>query len=284
MDAHADTSRLLTPWPRLKPRRALLAALALAIYAWAMAGAEISPSMLAKGIPNLADFVSRMMPPAWKMDQITVGLPVVAPDAFHLNVPEVALAIVETLQMAIVGTSFTIVISLPFAFLAARNTTPHRAVYQATRFLLNGLRAIPELILALVFVAAVGLGPFAGVLALAFGAFGYTAKLYAEAIEAIDPQPVLALSATGATRAQTFVYGVLPQALPNMASFSILLFETSLRTATVLGIVGAGGVGFVLNKYIALFQYQNLMGAVVLIVIVVTCLDRLGDAIRKRLT
>jgi phosphonate transport system permease protein len=128
--------------------------------------------------------------------------------------------------------------------------------------------------LALVFVAAVRLGPFAGVLALAFGAFGYTAKLYAEAIEAIDPQQVLAVSATGATRTQTFVYGVLPQALPTIASFSILLFETSLRTATVLGLVGAGGVGFVLNKYFALFQYRNLMVAVILIVICVTAIDR----------
>ncbi len=198
--------------------------------------------------------------------------------------PEIVFAIIETIQMALVGTSIAVVISLPFGLLAARNTSPHRLVYQSTRLLLNMIRAIPEVIFALIFVAAVGLGPFSGVLALSLGALGYMGKMYAEAIESIDPQQVLAVSATGASRVQTFVYGVVPQALPLIASYSLLVFEGNVRTATILGIVGAGGVGFMLSRYMALFQYHYLMGAIIFLLLAVTGLDRLSDAIRKRLT
>jgi phosphonate transport system permease protein len=185
--------------------------------------------------------------------------------------------------MALLGTTLAVFVALPFAVLAARNTAPHRYVYQATRLALNAKRAIPDIIFALIFVAAVGLGPFSGVLALAVGSFGSLAKLYAEAIEAIDPQQTLAVTATGATRAQTFAYGVVPQALPLMASYTLLYFEHNVRSATILGIVGAGGVGFVLSRYMALFQYQRLMGALILIVVAVTVIDRASDALRKRI-
>jgi phosphonate transport system permease protein len=273
-----DHERLLRPWPRITFRGLLIAAAAVAFYAWGLAGTNIQLSELARGVPAVADFVGRLFPPLWTMEPTPIrGTNLV------VALPEVAFAIVETIQMAVVGTSLAVVISLPFGLLAARNTSPHRVVYQGTRLLLNFLRAVPDLILALMFVAAVGLGPFAGVLALAFGAVGFTGKLYAEAIEAIDPQQVLAVSATGATRAQTFVYGVMPQAFPLVAGYSLLLFETNVRSASVLGIVGAGGVGFLLGKYMALFQYQHLTGALVLIILAVTGLDRLSDAIRRRL-
>jgi phosphonate transport system permease protein len=185
--------------------------------------------------------------------------------------------------MAIVGTLLAIVMSAPLAVLAARNIA-HPIVYSISRFFLNTNRAIPDIIFALIFVAAVGLGPFGGVLALAIGSIGFMGKVYAESIEAIDPQQVLAVRATGASRAQTIVYAVVPQALPMIASYSLLLFEQNVRSATVLGIVGAGGVGFELNKYMALFQYQLLTGALIIIVIGVTLLDRVSDRIRKRIT
>jgi phosphonate transport system permease protein len=149
--------------------------------------------------------------------------------------------------------------------------------------LLNINRAIPEIIFALIFVAAVGLGPFGGVLALAIGSIGFMGKLYAEAIEAIDPQQVLAVKATGAGRIQSFLYGAVPQALPLVASYSLLLFENNVRSATILGLVGAGGVGFVLNKYLALFQYQKLMGALILIIIAVTLIDRISAHLRSKI-
>jgi phosphonate transport system permease protein len=274
-----DRESLLDPWPRLRARHVLAVALAMAVYVWGFAGAQVRLSALADGLPNILDFLRRLMPPTWK----TVETPL-AGTGVTITAPEIAFAIVETIQMAIVGTTIGVLISLPFGLLAARNTSPYRWMYQATRMLLNLLRAVPEIVLGLIFVAAVGLGPFAGVLALSLGALGFMGKQYAEAIEAIDPQQVLAVSATGASRSQTFVYAVVPQALPLVASYSLLLFETNVRQATMLGIVGAGGVGFVLNKYMALFQYQNLMGALILIVLVVTGIDRLSDAIRRRLT
>jgi phosphonate transport system permease protein len=193
-------------------------------------------------------------------------------------------AILETVQMALIGTTLAVVLALPFGLLAARNTSPHRLVYQGTRLLLNANRAVPDIIFALIFVAAVGLGPFSGVLALAVGAIGFMGKLYAEAIESIDPQQVQAIRATGANRLQTFVFGAVPQALPLVAAYSLLLFETNVRSATILGIVGAGGVGFVLSKYMALFQYQRLLGALILIILAVTLIDRASDALRQRIT
>jgi phosphonate transport system permease protein len=276
--AAVDRAELLASWPRPRARPVVVGLIALAVYGWGVGGTDIRPDKLVSGLPAVADFISRLFPPMWKTEPVPIGS-----SGLVVAVPEVLFAIVETIQMAIVGTSLAVIISLPFGLLAARNTSPHRMVYQAVRLLLNLMRAVPDLVLALMFVAAVGLGPFAGVLALALGAVGFMGKLYAEAIEAIEPEQVLAVSATGASRAQTFVYAVLPQALPLVASYSLLLFETNVRSASVLGIVGAGGVGFVLGKYMGLFQYRYLVGALLLIVIAVTCIDRCSDAIRRRL-
>jgi phosphonate transport system permease protein len=127
------------------------------------------------------------------------------------------------------------------------------------------------------------LSKYAPVLALAVGAVGSMGKLYAEAIEAIDPQQVLAVRATGANRLLAFIYGVIPQALPLIASYSLLLFEGNIRHASILGLVGAGGIGFILGKYMALFQYSRLMGAVILLVVTVTIIDRFSDYLRKKI-
>jgi phosphonate transport system permease protein len=212
-----------------------------------------------------------------------VTIPRIGFESVTYPMPEVVPAIFETLQMAIIGTTLGVLLALPCAVMAARNIAPP-AVYQTTRFILNVNRAVPEIIFALIFVAAVGLGPFGGVLALAIAGVGFKAKVYAEAIEAIDPRQVLAVRATGAGRLQTILYAVAPQALPVVASYSLLSFESNVRAATILGIVGAGGVGFTLQKYLALFQYQYLMGALIIIVIVVTIIDRISDRLRRRIT
>jgi len=293
-NAERVREQLLTPWPRIGLKGLLALGVIALAYAWGLAGTQADPGELAKGVPNIINFFIRLMPPMWKTQamplltpEVVLPLGLVAPSLGLANatvqVPEVLFALIETIQMALIGTTLAIFISFPFGLLAARNTSPHRLVYLGTRFLLNMNRAIPEIIFALIFVAAVGLGPFSGVLALALGAVGFMGKLYAEAIEAIDPQQVLAVSATGANRIQTFVYGVIPQAAPLVAAYSLLLFETNVRHATILGIVGAGGVGFVLSKYMALFQYQYLMGAMVLIILTVTLIDRASDALRKRI-
>ncbi len=196
--------------------------------------------------------------------------------------PTIVTAVVETIQMAIIGTIGAVLLAIPFSLLAAKNVSPHPTIYQITRLVLNTLRSVPELIYGLVFVAAVGLGPFPGVLAIIFGSVGSLSRLFAEAIEQIDPQQVLAVQATGAGGIQTFMYAVLPQAVPLLISYSLVYFEHNVRNATILGYVGAGGVGFELQKYMGLFQYDKMMGTVIILVIAVTVIDRFSNYVRSR--
>lgn len=279
--------RLLSPWPRINLRRIIATIVIVIVLIWSLNGTNASPADLISGVPNIVDFVSRLFPPRFDLQAVTWVVP--APlagmfgESISFQLPRVIPYMVETMQMAIIGTLGGILLSLPFALLAARNVTPHPAVYQVTRMLLNINRAIPDIIFALIFVAAVGLGPFGGVLAIAVGSVGSLAKLYAESIEQIDPQQVLAIRATGANGMQSFAYGVTPQALPLMASYSLLYFEHNVRSATILGLVGAGGVGFILTKYISLFQYRELMGALIVIIVMVTIIDRFSDYLRKKI-
>jgi phosphonate transport system permease protein len=279
--------QLLSPWPRVGPRQVITWVVLALVLLWSLRGTNADLGTLAEGVPNIIDFITRLFPPRWDITPVTIDVPMLLQGALGaeltLSIPRVVPYIVETLQMAVVGTLLGVLLSLPFGLLAARNVAPYPWVYTTARLLLNVNRAIPDIIFALIFVAAVGLGPFGGVLALAVGAVGSTAKLYAESIEAIDPQQTLAVRATGAGRMQTFMYGVLPQALPLMASYSLLLFEHNVRSATILGLVGAGGVGFILSKYISLFQYRELMGALIFIIIMVTLIDWLSGYLRKRI-
>ncbi|HMQ54582.1 MAG TPA: phosphonate ABC transporter, permease protein PhnE [Anaerolineae bacterium] len=295
VDAGELRRRLLSPWPEVSTRFIMGAIALFAAYVWAFNGTNASPAELAAGVPNIINFIARLFPPQFELPPTPLVPPAVTLPALGLSLPslgfpnviipypDILTAIIETIQMAIVGTSGGILLSLPFGLLAARNTSPHPWVYQTTRMLLNANRAIPDIVFALIFVAAVGLGPFGGVLALAVGSVGSLGKLYAESIESIDPQQVLAVQATGANRLLNFIYSVMPQALPVMASYSLLLFEHNVRSATILGLVGAGGVGFTINKYLALFQYQELLGAMILIIITVTVIDRVSDHLRKKI-
>lgn len=284
--------QLLRTYPRIGVKGISLIVFGILAYLWGIQGTQASPRELIAGLPNIWDFITRLFPPQFETRTETLqtpplslaglSIPRVGFEGITFPYPEIMDAVVETIQIAIVGTSLAIILSIPFAVLAARNIS-HPLVYATTRFLLNTNRAVPDIIFALIFVAAVGLGPFGGVIALAIGSIGFMAKVYAESIEAIDPQQVLAVRATGANRMQTIIYAVVPQAMPMLASYSLLLFESNVRAATVLGIVGAGGVGFELSKYMSLFQYQHLMGALIIIIAVVTILDRVSDRIRKNL-
>ncbi len=279
----AQREQLLSPWPRLTLRQALAIIITLAVLLWSLRGSGASLGALIEGTPTMLDFLRRIFPPRWDVQPVALAVPGAPEAQIVIPLPRVVPYIVETLHMALIGTLLGVALSFPFGLLAARNLAPHPLVYHATRLLLNINRAIPDILFALIFVAAVGLGPFAGVLALGVGAIGALGKLYAEAIEAIDPGPTLAVRATGASRLQTFVYGVLPQALPLMASYSLLLFEHNVRSATILGLVGAGGVGFILTTYISLFQYRELIGALILIIIMVTLIDWLSGQLRRRI-
>lgn len=185
-----------------------------------------------------------------------------------------------TVQIAIWGTVLAIVFGIPFALLSSSNIAPVWVV-QPVRRLMDACRAINELVFAVLFVVAVGLGPFAGVMALFIHNMGIISKLFSEAVEAIDPRPVEGIRATGATRLQEIVYGVVPQVLPLWISFSLYRFETNVRSATVLGIVGAGGIGQILFESIRGFYYGETAAIIIIIVITVSLIDILSQRLRK---
>jgi len=246
--------------------RALIWAVAVVAVLW-FTGAQIgmNPLALVKGIPFMADFFGRMFPP----------------DLGHL--PLLGDATLETVQIAVWGTLIAVLMSIPLALLGAQNTTPHPVVFHVTRMFLNALRSINELVFALIFVSAVGLGPFAGVLAIALHATGMLAKFCAEEIEGVDRGPIEAMQATGAGRMQVILFGIVPQVIPAFISYSIYRFDVSIRAATILGLVGAGGLGFSLIKTMKLFKYHETATCILVIFVIVFVSDWVCARIRARI-
>jgi phosphonate transport system permease protein len=193
----------------------------------------------------------------------------------------------ETIAQALMATTLGILLAVPVSFFGARNLMAVNPVgttiYYATRTVLNILRSIEPLIMAIVFVVWVGLGPFAGVLALVAHSIAALGKLYSEAIESIDPGPIEAVTATGANRAQVVVYAVLPQVLPPFVAFSIYRWDINVRMSTILGFVGGGGIGFLLQQWIRLSAFREAATAIWAIAIVVTALDYASAQVRERI-
>jgi len=190
--------------------------------------------------------------------------------------------ILVTVQIALWGTVLAVLLAVPFGLLSARNIAPAWIV-QPMRRLMDVFRSINELVIATLFLVAVGPGPFAGVLALTIHTTGVLAKLFSEAVEAIDPGPVEGVRATGASRVHEVVWGVVPQVLPLWASFSLYRFESNARSSTVLGIIGAGGIGALLMQNIRGFYYDRTAAIVILMVVAVVVIDTMSQAVRKRL-
>jgi phosphonate transport system permease protein len=232
---------------------------------WAALGSQLSVVELVKGGPWMADFIGRMFPPNWEF------------------MGKLVKPAIETIQIAIWGTLLGIVLAVPVCFLAARNISPSAAVFHFMRQVLNVARGINEIILALIFVAAVGLGPFPGVLALALHGAGMLGKFFAESIEEIDQGPIEALRSTGAGPIQIIVFGVMPQVITAWIAVILYRFETNLRQATVLGMVGAGGIGFELVGSMKLFQYRDTATCILVIVAMVMTADFLSSKLRARI-
>lgn len=194
--------------------------------------------------------------------------------------------IVETVFLALMGTTLAVLVAVPLSFLGARNLMARNpagtTIYYITRTFFNSLRSIEPLILAIVFTVWVGLGPFAGTMALALHSVAALGKLYSEQIESIDPGPIEAVTATGAGPLQVVRYGVVPQIVPPFISFTIYRWDTNVRMSTVIGFVGGGGVGFVLQQYINLLQYRQAATAVWAIAIVVAALDYFSAKVREK--
>lgn len=234
----------------------------LGVVVWACWRSEFSLKMLLGSGERTTDFFSRMFPPAWE----------VTGDVFT--------ATIETLTIAVAGTAFAVVISLPLGFLAASNVS-NGAVASVVKTILGAIRAVPLIIVAVIFVAAVGLGPFPGMLAIAFHSTGMLAKFYAEEFETASEGIVSAIRGTGAGWMQTMRYGVFSQSVPQLVSFTVYRLEMNFRDATVLGLVGAGGIGYYIQVYAGSARYDKVLVLLLLICAVVFVLDQLTFWIRR---
>jgi phosphonate transport system permease protein len=186
-----------------------------------------------------------------------------------------------TLSVAVWGTALSLVCAVPFGLLSATNMAPVWVV-QPVRRLMDACRAINEMVFAMLFIVAVGLGPFAGVLALWVHTTGVLAKLFAEAVEAIDPRPAEGVRATGATNLDEIIYGVLPQVMPLWISYALYRFESNVRSAMVVGMVGAGGIGVVLYEAIRSFNYAQTAAVMLMVIVVVSAIDLASAWLRER--
>ena len=237
----------------------------VALYYWALMGTDSSPTRFIAGMPFMVDFVQRMFPPDFS------------------NFWKLAGKAVETLQMAIVGSTIGALIALPLSFLGARNSTPNALVYRAVRTLFDIGRGINEVVWGLLFVSMVGLGPFPGVLALAVHVTGALGRYFSESIETVDAEIVKAIMATGATKVQVIVRGIFPQVKPLFMNYALYYLENNFRAATVLGLVGAGGIGMELLTSMRLFRSREVLAILIIMVVMVTAIDRFSAYVRKKI-
>jgi phosphonate transport system permease protein len=238
----------------------------LGFYIFSAYFTEAYPNKFVEGIPIITDFVFKdLIPPNWGFaDKVLPSL-------------------IETWNMALLSTTFAAIFALPLSFLASSNINKNKYLYQFVRFGLNTLRTIPDLILAVIFVATIGIGALAGVTALFVFSLGILAKLISETIEAIDPNPLEAIRATGGNVIQVIWYGVMPQILPHFTSYSLYVLEINVRASVVLGYVGAGGIGLVLKHQLTLFRFDNVSTIVLLTFLAVTIIDFISNRVRGRL-
>ncbi len=219
---------------------------------------------LYEGIPDLIDMIEEMLPPDFT------------------RASEWIKPLIDTLAMSIAGTGMAILLSLPISLCAAQNTTPHSVFYFLSRIILNITRAIPELLLGIIFVAAVGFGALPGVLALGFHSVGMTGKFFAESIEHTENAPIEAAKAAGANYLQIIFHSILPQVLPQIADVSFYRWEYNFRASLVLGAVGAGGIGFEIIGALRLLKYEEVSALLLVVLFMVTLVDSLGNYLRQK--
>ncbi|MBW5448034.1 phosphonate ABC transporter, permease protein PhnE [Cohnella sp. CFH 77786] len=219
---------------------------------------------LADGLPNIGRLLGEMVPPDWSyFSKIT--------DAMW-----------ETIRMAVAGTTFGAALAIPIALLSARNVARSPFLYYPARFILNLVRTVPDLLLAAVFVAIFGIGPWAGIFALTLFSFGLIAKLTYESVEAIDPGPLEAMTAVGANKLQWIHFGVVPQVTGPFVSYFLYTFEVNVRAAAVLGLVGAGGIGLFYERTLGLLKYDKTSSIILFTLAVVLIIDFITVKVREK--
>ena len=245
--------------------RCVVAVLGLAVVAQALAVVQARPQDLITGIHGMADIIRRATPPDFS------------------RLPDMLWPALETVDIAIFGTLAGVCMAVPLAVLAAANVTPSRVVYYLSRAIIGVARSVPDLVWALLFVTAVGLGPFPGALALAVHSVGMLGRLCAETIENMDMAPIDALSLTGANRLQVFTHGVVPTVLPAFLGIALYRLDENIRSSLVLGFVGAGGIGFQLLTAMNLFDYRVVSLLLLMTFVIVIAAERMSAALRARL-
>jgi phosphonate transport system permease protein len=251
-----------------RARRALWFALALALVAFYTAAivlTRVDLERLFTGLPKLAYWLTQAWPLAWA------------------ELPVILLRTAETIAIAALGTTVAVLLALPTVLAAARNITPWPWLYIPTRALLNALRGIDSFVFALILVAAVGLGPFAGMLGVALHTWGSAAKLFADHVESTPLATVEAMRTTGAGRVTGLIYALVPQMAPMSASTALYLFEFNVRASMVLGVVGAGGIGQELKNSMDLLDFSRLATILLVMLVLVSLIDALSGALRRRL-
>ncbi|MGG3892136.1 phosphonate ABC transporter, permease protein PhnE [Metabacillus fastidiosus] len=217
------------------------------------------------GLPNMGDLLVQMFPPNW---------------AYFVRITE---PILDTIRIAILGTTFGAILSIPLALLAAKNIFQSNWITYPARFILNLIRTIPDLLLASIFVAIFGIGAVPGILALAGFSFGIIAKLFYEAIESIDKGPLEAMTAVGANKIKWIALGVIPQVIPQFTSFFLYMFEVNIRAASVLGLVGAGGIGLYYEQTLGFFEYDKTASIIIYTLAVVLIIDIISNKLREKI-
>lgn len=244
--------------------RSLAAVAVVAAVAWAWSGAEVELDRLLLGLPRMAHFIGRMLPP-------------------DLGVAStIAFSTLETIQIALLGTAAAAVASFVLGLLAAGNLMP-RWVHQPVKWLLGVLRAIPLILLAVMFVSTVGLGPFPGVLAIAVHSTGMLGKFYAEAFENAGEGVLEAIDSSGASWLQRVRFAVMPEVAPDVARDTMFRVELNLRESLVLGLVGAGGIGFYIQVYVRSFQYERVATLTLVVILMVIAVEQFSTWVRRRL-
>ncbi|MDR3135466.1 MAG: phosphonate ABC transporter, permease protein PhnE [Deltaproteobacteria bacterium] len=248
--------------PFRNPKKWAYGLIMVAILAWSFRGAEIRPLDLVRDSRNMVILASDFFPPDFTDIKIYLR------------------EMVITLHIALWGTILAVICSVPLGLMSSENVSP-MWLRQPVRRLMDATRAINEMVFAMLFVVSVGLGAFAGVLALWVHTTGVLAKLFSEAVEAVDPQPIEGIRSTGAGLIAEIWFGILPQVFPLWISFTLYRFESNVRSATVVGMVGAGGIGVILWEMVRGFLFRETFAAMLVIIVAVTFFDLVSQRLRK---
>ncbi|WP_245732864.1 phosphonate ABC transporter, permease protein PhnE [Salinibacillus kushneri] len=249
---------------KVKFQITIIFAIVFSIYFYSLRETEADFLEFFSELNLIFEKLLRMFPPEWSYIQAAID------------------PLIETIQIAVVATTFSVLICIPMSLLSANTIVKNKYLYQTFRNIMNILRTMPDILLATIFVSFFGIGIVPGILALTIFSLGLLAKLLSETIETIDPRQMEAIRSTGGNIIQVIWYGVVPQVLPNFISYGLYVFELNVRASLVLGFVGAGGIGSIIDTQLNFMQYQKVMAVLILLLVAVIVIETISNALRRR--